>query len=237
METLTVVNCCIFILDSTDGQSEVSVWSTACKTIWSPWLSSGRIINEQFRSFSISLLVPLELVPIINPLTDSTWDVDGASNSRAQCSRLSHCDLASGLWGHTHTDTHTQTSSCFISQGLMFIEELDSLHCTCQAAAAEDSPDEDGDQSHGLDEDDVCGLCWNQRQLSIIQPSCLRTIKSPRALEHDAADAKCFYGNHLTDPSTGLECFLKHWYLTLLWCWSGVWIYAFLFLQPVFFLK
>ena len=58
VETLTVVNCCIFSLNSTDGQSEVRVWSTACKTNWNPWCSSGSIVNEKFRSFSISLLVP-----------------------------------------------------------------------------------------------------------------------------------------------------------------------------------
>ena len=58
MLTLTVVNCCIFSLNSTDGQSEVRVWSTAWKTIWNPWFLSGSRVNEQFRSFSISLLVP-----------------------------------------------------------------------------------------------------------------------------------------------------------------------------------
>ena len=45
VETLTVVNCCIFSLNSTDGQSEGRVWSTACKTTWNPWCSTVSIVN------------------------------------------------------------------------------------------------------------------------------------------------------------------------------------------------
>ena len=68
-------------------------------------------------------------------------------------------------------------------------EEFDSLDFTCEAAA-EESPDEDGDQSHVFDEEDFCGFCCHEGQLSVIQCSTLRTINSPRALEHGAADAK-----------------------------------------------
>ena len=71
----------------------------------------------------------------------------------------------------------------------MLVEEFDSLDFTCEAAA-EESPDEDGGQSHVFDEEDFCGFCCDEGQLSIIQCSTLRTIKSPRALEHGAADAK-----------------------------------------------
>ena len=66
---------------------------------------------------------------------------------------------------------------------------MDCGHFTCQAAA-EESPDEDGAQSHLVDEEDFWGFSAHQGQLSVIQSSSLRTIKSPRALEHGAADAK-----------------------------------------------
>uniref|UniRef100_A0A8C7WVR0 Ig-like domain-containing protein n=1 Tax=Oryzias sinensis TaxID=183150 RepID=A0A8C7WVR0_9TELE len=39
--------------------------------------------------------------------------------------------------------------------------------------------------------EDFCVFCCDEGQLSVIQFSTLRTIKSPRALEHGAADAKC----------------------------------------------
>ena len=71
-------------------------------------------------------------------------------------------------------------------------EELDSLDFTCEAAA-EESPDEDADHSHVSDqeeeEEDFCVFCCDEGQLSVIQSSTLRTIKSPRALEHAAAHA------------------------------------------------
>ena len=70
-------------------------------------------------------------------------------------------------------------------------EEFDSLDFTCEAAA-EESPDEDADQSHVSHEEDLCVFCCHGGQLSVVQSSSVRTIKSPRALEHGAADAKCF---------------------------------------------
>ena len=67
---------------------------------------------------------------------------------------------------------------------------MDSLDFTCEAAA-EESPDEDADHSHVSDqeEEDFCVFCCDEGQLSVIQSSTLRTIKSPRALEHAAAHA------------------------------------------------
>ena len=83
----------------------------------------------------------------------------------------------------------------------MFIEDFDSLDFTCEAAA-EESPDEDADQSHVSAEEDFCVFCCHEGQLSVIQSSTVRTINSPRALEHGAADAKCLYGNVLSDSNT-----------------------------------
>ena len=81
-------------------------------------------------------------------------------------------------------------------------EEFDSLDFTCEAAA-EESPDEDGDQSHVFDEEDFCVFCCHEGQLSVIQCSTLRTINSPRALEHGAADAKCLSMEMLWLTPTG----------------------------------
>ena len=66
---------------------------------------------------------------------------------------------------------------------------MDSLDFTCQAAA-EESPDEDGGPSHLLEEEDCWVFSAHEGQLSVIQSPSVRTIKSPRALEHGAADAK-----------------------------------------------
>ncbi len=50
--TLTVIMSSIFSLDSTDGQSEITVRSTATESRWSSWLKRVCIINQEFRSFS-----------------------------------------------------------------------------------------------------------------------------------------------------------------------------------------
>ena len=64
-------------------------------------------------------------------------------------------------------------------------EEFDCLDFTCEAAA-EESPDEDADGRHVCDEDqDFCVFCCDEGQLSVIQCSSVRTINSPRALEHE----------------------------------------------------
>ncbi len=53
--TQTVIMSSIFSLDSTDGQSEVSLRSTATESRWSSWLKGVCIINQEFRSFSMFL--------------------------------------------------------------------------------------------------------------------------------------------------------------------------------------
>ncbi len=58
MKTLTVIMSSIFSLDSTDGQSEITVRSTATESRWSSWLKGACIINQEFRSFSRFLWVP-----------------------------------------------------------------------------------------------------------------------------------------------------------------------------------
>ncbi len=50
--TLTVIMSSIFSLDSTDGQSEITVRSTATESRWSSWLEAVCQINQEFRSFS-----------------------------------------------------------------------------------------------------------------------------------------------------------------------------------------
>ncbi len=52
VETLTVIMSSIFSLDSTDGQSEITVRSTATESRWSSWLKGACSINQEFRSFS-----------------------------------------------------------------------------------------------------------------------------------------------------------------------------------------
>ena len=107
-------------------------------------------------------------------------------------------------WPLDSEDTHKHQAVAgfvgFVSQGRMLTEDLDCLDFTCEAAA-EESPDEDADQSHVFDEEGFCGFCCHEGQLSVIQSSTLRTINSPRALEHGAADAKWLYGNAVTDSN------------------------------------
>uniref|UniRef100_A0A8C2GZL7 Ig-like domain-containing protein n=1 Tax=Cyprinus carpio TaxID=7962 RepID=A0A8C2GZL7_CYPCA len=50
--TLTVIISCIFSLDSTDGESEINVRSTATESRWSSSVTVCCIIYEEFRSFS-----------------------------------------------------------------------------------------------------------------------------------------------------------------------------------------
>ncbi len=52
VKTLTVIMSSIFSLDSTDGQSEITVRSTATESRWSSWLKGVCKINQEFRSFS-----------------------------------------------------------------------------------------------------------------------------------------------------------------------------------------
>ncbi len=52
MITLTVIMSSIFSLDSTDGQSEISLRSTATESRWSSSVEFVSFVNQEFRSFS-----------------------------------------------------------------------------------------------------------------------------------------------------------------------------------------
>ncbi len=52
VETLTVIMSSIFSLDSTDGQSEITVRSTATESRWSSSVQFFSFVNQEFRSFS-----------------------------------------------------------------------------------------------------------------------------------------------------------------------------------------
>ncbi len=52
VKTQTVIMSRIFSLDSTDGQSEITVRSTATESRWSSSVEVFCIINQEFRSFS-----------------------------------------------------------------------------------------------------------------------------------------------------------------------------------------
>ena len=94
---LTVVNSWIFSLNSTDGQSEVSVYSTSIKASWNSRLTGFRIINQEFRSFSRCLKVPVK--DVINTWTGLTSDGDSLSwNNRLRSRRLSQDDLSWWSW-------------------------------------------------------------------------------------------------------------------------------------------
>ena len=79
--TLTVINCCIFSLNSTDGQSEVRVWST--KTIRNSRMAAISTGHEELRSFSsfwvnhhqqlVELGLTLHLMETVCPAT-TDWD-------------------------------------------------------------------------------------------------------------------------------------------------------------------
>ncbi len=60
--TLTVIMSSIFSLDSTDGQSEICsiICSIATESRWSSWLLCSNAKNEEFRSFSRFLQIPVE---------------------------------------------------------------------------------------------------------------------------------------------------------------------------------
>ena len=97
METLTVINCCIFSLNSTYGQSEVSPRLCPTETIWNPRLTGYSTINQKFRSFSSFVKVPVEAVT--NTWTDFTSDRDSLSwNSRLRFGRLSQDDFCWWTW-------------------------------------------------------------------------------------------------------------------------------------------
>ena len=90
---LTVVNSCIVTLNATDGQSEVSPRLTPTKTIWNSWLTGISIINQEFRSFSSFLKIPLQV--ITNTWTGFTSDRNSLSwSNRLSSRRLSQGDFS-----------------------------------------------------------------------------------------------------------------------------------------------
>ncbi len=98
LETLTVINCCIFSLNSTDAQSEGSPASTATKPSWSSWYTCAHRIYEELWRLSRFLLIPAHtIIPItisVNSLVDITGESDSGSWSKCHCWRLSHSHLS-----------------------------------------------------------------------------------------------------------------------------------------------
>ena len=97
VETLTVVNCCIFSLNSTDGQSEVRSASTATKPSWCSWFTCAHICYQELWSLSRFLLIPEHIFIAItickNILVGLTGQRDSGSWSRCHYWRLSHSHL------------------------------------------------------------------------------------------------------------------------------------------------
>lgn len=154
-------------------------------------MSTVSIINEQFRSFSISLPVPVHVAPTRNTLSDVTWEGDGVSSSRAHCSRLSHCEL-DPLDPLDPEDAESNMKQLLWL--LMLIEERSWSLCTLPVRQQQQ-------QRTVQMRTETKVMVWMRTTsvacAEILQPSCVRTIKSPGALEPDAADAKWLDGNHL----------------------------------------
>ncbi len=106
----------IFSLDSTDGQSEITVRSTATESRWSSWLKGACSINQAFRSFSRFLWVPAET---LLSTTTADWITvkctgyrDWLSSLSEQRWGLSHCHLPNRFWqmrkirNHKHIYKH-----------------------------------------------------------------------------------------------------------------------------------
>ncbi len=106
VSTLTVIMSSIFSLDSTDGQSEICsiICSIATESRWSSWLLCSNAKNEEFRSFSRFLQIPVE--------TGATtpWTF---SNSSVSLTVYSNCFswLNSFCWGSL-SHRNLSCSSC-----------------------------------------------------------------------------------------------------------------------------
>ena len=93
---LTEVVSCIFSLNSTDCQSEVSLMRCCTKTVWNSRLKGCGIINQEFRSFSGFLKVPVNIVT--DKRTGFTSDRDSLSWNNRLSWRLSQDDLSWWTW-------------------------------------------------------------------------------------------------------------------------------------------
>ena len=116
VETLTVVNSCILSLDITDGQSEVTVSSTATESGWSPRLKCCGVFDYEFRSCSRFLLVPEQVrawFPCIIHITAGfTVESDWSSLLNSfHCRSLSHSDLSIWLCSENRKDSEKYLTS------------------------------------------------------------------------------------------------------------------------------
>jgi len=93
MKTLTVVNCCIFSLQSSDGHREVRAASTATKPRFCSWFKCAHMFYQELWRLSRFLLIPGRQWPIAIIGNSFTGESDGGSWSRCLDCRLSHSHL------------------------------------------------------------------------------------------------------------------------------------------------
>ena len=94
---LTIIDSYIFSLNSTDGQSEISPRYTCTETIWNSRLTNCCIINQEFRSFSRFLKIPVNVITYAS--TGFTSNGDSLSwSSRLRSRRLSQDDFSWWTW-------------------------------------------------------------------------------------------------------------------------------------------
>ncbi len=155
VETQTVIMSSIFSLDSTDGQSEITVRSTATESRWSSWLKHFYIFNQEFRSFSSFLWIPriTHPPPTIPEHICAGFTADFDCFFWSSCCRwgtLSDADLSSTLWNTTRRKSTQNFDN--------ILEEMNWYQtCAPQTLSKRcESPDEDDDEGH-VDED--CCVC------------------------------------------------------------------------------
>ncbi len=153
--TLTIKMSSIFSLDSTDGQSEITVRSNATESRWSSWLAAVCKINQEFRSFSRFLEVPAGIMTLwtITEHICAGFTVDFDCFFWLSCCRwgtLSDGDLSSTLWNTTRRKSTQNFDN--------ILEEMNWYQtCAPQTLSKRcESPDEDDDEGH-VDED--CCVC------------------------------------------------------------------------------
>jgi len=96
---LTVINSCIFRLNSTDCESEVSSRSTSTETTWNSRLATCSRVDQEFWRFSILLEVPVEACA--NTWTGFTSDRDSLTwSSRLRSRSLSQDFFSWWTWNY-----------------------------------------------------------------------------------------------------------------------------------------